>query len=96
MNNLFKILDFGDGTKWFIIGQTIYNNEDYKYLIRVTEDEEDFLNEFLLVKYYIQNKEEYIVKVTDPKISEEVMLKIMPEIKPLLKDKKEILNKLQA
>ena len=95
-NELFKILEFGDGTKWFVIGVTNYNNETYKYLIKVNNEETDFIDEFLLVKYYIKDGKEYIVKVKDPKISETVMLKIMPEIKPLLSHKKEILEKLQA
>lgn len=95
-NELFKVLEFADGTKWFVIGITNYNNETYKYLIKVNNEESDFLDEFLLVKYYIKDGEEYIVKVSDPQISEAVMLKIMPEIKPLLNHKQEILEKLQA
>lgn len=95
-NELFKILEFGDGTKWFVIGVTNYNNETYKYLIKVNNEETDFLDEFLLVKYYIKEGEEYIVKVSDPKISETVMLKIMPGLKPVLDKKEEILKKMQV
>lgn len=96
MNSLFKVLEFADNTKWFIINETVYNNEMYKYLIKVNNDETDFLDEFLLVKYYIKDGKEYIENVIDPQISEQVMLKIMPEIRPLLNNKQEILNKLQA
>lgn len=96
MNSLFKILEFADNTKWFIINETVYNNEMYKYLIKVNNDETDFLDEFLLVKYYTKDGKEYIENVTDSKISEPVMLKILPEIKPILNNKQEILNKLQA
>ena len=96
MNSLFKVLEFADNTKWFIINETVYNNEMYKYLIKVNNDETDFLDEFLLVKYYTKDDKEYIENVTDSKISEPVMLKILPEIKPILNNKQEILNKLQA
>ncbi len=96
MNSLFKVLEFADNTKWFIINETVYNNEMYKYLIKVNNDETDFLDEFLLVKYYTKDGKEYIENVTDSKISEPVMLKILPEIKPILNNKQEILNKLQA
>ena len=96
MNSLFKVLEFADNTKWFIINETVYNNEMYKYLIKVNNDETDFLDEFLLVKYYTKDGKEYIENVTDSKISEAVMLKILPEIKPILNNKQEILNKLQA
>ena len=95
-DSLFKILEFADGSKWLIIGQTLYNNETYKYLIGVTNDEEDLLDKYLLVKYYIKDNEEYITQVTDPKVSEPVMVQIMPEIKPILSHKDEILEKLQA
>lgn len=95
-NELFKVLEFGDGTKWFVIAITVYNNETYKYLIKVNDEEDDFLDDFLLVKYYIKDGKEYIIKVNDPNESKEVMLKIMPEIKPLLNHKQEILEKLQA
>ena len=96
MNSLFKVLEFADNTKWFIINETVYNNEMYKYLIKVNNDETDFLDEFLLVKYYTKDGKEYIENVTDSKISEPVMLKILQEIKPILNNKQEILNKLQA
>ena len=95
-DSLFKVINFMDGNKWFVIAQTVYNNEDYKYLIKLTEDEEDFKEEFLLVKYYVKDNGEYVEKVKNPDILEKVMLQIMPEIKPLLQNKNQILEQLKA
>ncbi len=93
---LFKILDFLDGNKWFVIAETTYNNQNYKYLIKVTDDEEDFKDEFKLIKYAVIDGNEYAGEVTSESEREAVMLKIMPEIGNLLTNKQELLNKLQA
>lgn len=95
-DSLFKVINFMDGNKWFVIAQTVYNNENYKYLIKLTKDEEDFEDEFLLVKYYTKDNEEYVEKVQNPDILEKVMLQIMPEIKPLMQQKNQIIEHLKA
>lgn len=95
-SSLFKIIDFLDGNKWFVIAETTYNNQNYKYMIRVTDDEEDFIEEFNLIKYVIFDGKEYAETVTNPAESEAVMLKIIPEIKDVLKNKNQILEKVQA
>ena len=92
---LFKILELVGGTKWFVIAETTYNDMDYKYLIKVTDDEEDFTDEFNLIKFMIIDEKEYVGPVTDDKEREAVMLKIMPEIKPLIDNKTKILEELQ-
>lgn len=92
---LFKILELDGGTKWFVIAETTYKGMDYKYLIKVTDDEEDFIDEFNLIKFMIIDGKEYVGPVTDDKEREAVMLKIMPEIKPIIDNKMQILEKLQ-
>lgn len=93
-SNLFKILDFLDGNKWFVIAEKFYNNQNYKYLIKLTDDEEDFIEEFKLIKYFVIDGSEYMSDVTDAKESEAVMKLMYPEIEKILKNKKEILEKI--
>jgi len=44
-SGLYTIVEFDENDKWFVIGETIYNDEKYNYLIRVTPDETDFIEE---------------------------------------------------
>ncbi len=89
---MFKVINFMDGNQWFVMAETIYNDEVYKYLIKIENDE--FKDEFLVVKYTTDKDGEYVEKVTDQKTLENVMLKMMPNIKPIIDNKDKILEHL--
>lgn len=87
---MFKVINFMDGNKWFVMAETIYNNEVYKYLIKIKNDE--FEDKFLLVKYITDKDGEYIEKVTDTSVVEKVMVQMLPEIKPIIDNKDKLLK----
>ncbi len=93
-SGLYTIIEFAENDKWFVIGETTYNDEKYNYLIKVTPDENDFIEEFMTVKCIMNNGEEYFDEVTDQAILKEIMPKLIPNLDELLQNPKEALEEL--
>ena len=75
--------------------ETIYKNDKYSYLIKVNENEDDFINEFQVVKSSFTGFDEYMETIDDNELLKEVIPLLLPEAKELMKDKdklKEYLN----
>ncbi len=93
-SGLYTIIEFDENDKWFVIGETVYNNEKYNYLIKVTPDETDFIEEFMTVKCITNNGEEYFDQVTDQAILKEILPQLIPDLAELLQNPKEALEEL--
>ena len=93
-SGLYTIIEFAENDKWFVIGETTYNGENYNYLIKVTPDETDFIEEFMTVKCLNVNGEEYFDEVKDQNILKEIMPSLIPGVEELLKNPEEALKEL--
>lgn len=59
------IVEFDENNKWFVISEKEINNIKYSYLIRVNDEENDFLDEYAVVKSIFKNGDEYMEIVRD-------------------------------
>lgn len=93
-SGLYTIIEFDENNKWFVLSETIYNNEIYEYLIKVNKEEDDFIEDFMVVKCIIQKEEEYFSIVKDKDTLAHVLPKLIPGTEAILKNPKEALLKI--
>lgn len=93
-SGLYTIIEFDSNDKWFVIGETVYADEKYNYLIRLTPDETDFIEDFMVVKCIINNGEEYFDVVKDKGILNNIVPLLVPNTEELLKNSKEAFKEL--
>ena len=93
-NGLYTIIEFTEKDKWFVIGETTYNNEVYNYLIKLTPDGSDFVKEYRVVKCQINNGKENFITINDREILKQIMPSLIPNLDELLKNPKESLKEL--
>ena len=63
-NGLHTVVEFGDNDKWFVLAEKVIDGSKYSYLIRITNDEDDFIDEYQVVKSYFDGDDEYMDVVT--------------------------------
>ena len=71
------IVEFDENNKWFVISEKEINNVKYSYLIRVNNEENDFLNEYAVVRSIFKNGDEYMELVHDN--LDEIVPVLVPE-----------------
>ena len=59
------IVEFDENNKWFVISEKEINNIKYSYMIRVNNTEDDFIDEYAVVRSVYKNGEEYMEVVND-------------------------------
>ncbi len=64
-----QVLDLENGKKYFVLRQAVYKGVTYFLGAELTEDEEDFTNEFVFLER-VGDGDLMIKKVTDPAIIE--------------------------
>ena len=64
-----QILDLENGKKYFVLRQAVFKGITYFLGAEVTDDEEDFTNEFVFLEK-MDSDDLMVKKVTDPKIIE--------------------------
>ncbi len=89
MNDLYKLMELNDGKKWFIAARTLYNNEWYGYLIRLNDTEDDFLDEYRIIKTIIKDDKEYAIIIKDRETLKEVIPLLLPEVNQYLNNKRQ-------
>ena len=62
---MYTIVEFDKNNKWFVISEKVINNIKYSYMIRVSNDEDDFIDEYIVVKSIYKNGEEFMEVVND-------------------------------
>ena len=62
---MYTVVEFDENNKWFVISEKKINNIKYSYLIRVNSAEDDFIDEYAVVKSVYKNGEEFMEIVND-------------------------------
>lgn len=86
MGGLFTLVEFDEGDKWFVTAEKEIDGFKYSYLIRVNDAEDDFIDEFQLVKSSYDNGEEYMETVVDKEEEKRIIPILIPEAGIISKD----------
>lgn len=96
-NELYTIVELA-GSKWLVIAECNYKDNKFQYVIKVTDDEEDFVNEFKVIKSIYKDNQEYCGIVTNQDTLKAVMPLLVPMVKQYMDNPeklKELINNLQ-
>ena len=80
-NGLYTVVEFDDNDKWFVMAEKVIDGIKYSYMIRVNQSEDDFIDEYQVVKSVYDGNDEYM----DTKSGDELK-RIMPILVPEVKD----------
>ena len=83
MDGLYSIVDLEDG-HWFVAFEKMVDGIKYSYLMRVNDEEDDFLDEYKVVKSFYQNNEEYMELITEKDLLSRIMPILVPESTELI------------
>lgn len=84
-NGLHTVVEFGENDKWFVLAEKVVNGFKYSYLVRVNQTEDDFIDEYQVVKSYFNNNDEYMDVVNGDELKE-VMPLLIPEAKEYIEN----------
>lgn len=93
---MYTIVEFDKNNKWFVISEKVINNIKYSYMIRVSNDEDDFIDEYIVVKSIYKNGEEFMEVVNDN--LDKIVPILVPDSFEYIKDiskLKKILNEIE-
>lgn len=79
MSGLNTLVELEDGSKWFVAAEKVIENTKYSYLVRVNDSEDDFIDEYQLVKSIEADGDEYMVTVMDKNEEEKIIPILIPE-----------------
>ena len=93
-SGLYTVVVFDENDKWFVIAEKVIDGTKYSYLIRVNQSEDDFIDEYKVVRSYFDGEDEYMDEVNGNDIKRVVSI-LVPEAKKYIEHPellKEILN----
>lgn len=93
-NGLHTVVEFDENDKWFVLAEKVIDGSKYSYLVRVNQNEDDFIDEYQVVKSYFSNGDEYMDVVNGDELRKVVPL-LIPEAKEYIEHPeklKELLN----
>ena len=93
-NGLHTVVEFDENDKWFVLAEKVIEGSKYSYLVRVNQNEDDFIDEYQVVKSYFSNGDEYMDVVNGDELRKVVPL-LIPEAKEYIEHPeklKELLN----
>ena len=67
-NRIHQVMELGNGKKYVVIKQDIYKGNNYFVDARLTDDEEDVLEEFVMFEEVEKDGESAVLEVKDPNI----------------------------
>lgn len=76
-NGLHTVVEFDDNDKWFVLAERVIEGTKYSYLVRVNKEEDDFIDEYQVVKSYFNGDDEYMDVVKGDELK-----KIVPILVP--------------
>ncbi len=79
MNGLYSVVEFDENDKWFVVSEKEIDNIKYSYLVRVNKSEDDFEDEYKIVRSYFENGSEYMDTLTDKETIQRIMPVLVPE-----------------
>ena len=65
-NKINKIMHLKNGAKYLILNQAIYQGKNYYFAVRVSDDEEDIVDEFQMLSEEVRDGKMYISTVKYP------------------------------
>lgn len=93
-SGLYTVVVFDENDKWFVIAEKVIDGTKYSYLIRVNQSEDDFIDEYKVVRSYFDGEDEYMDEVNGDDLKRVVSI-LVPEAKKYIEHPellKEILN----
>ena len=63
-----QVIVLGNGKKYYVMRQALYKGSTYLLAAGVTENEEDFTDEFTFLERKVENEKAYIREVKDKEI----------------------------
>lgn len=93
-SGLYTVVVFDENDKWFVIAEKVIDGNKYSYLIRVNQSEDDFIDEYKVVRSYFDGEDEYMDEVNGDDLKRVVSI-LVPEAKKYIEHPellKEILN----
>ena len=93
-NGLYTTVEFDDNDKWFVIAEKVIDGSKYSYMIRLNQSEDDFIDEYQVVKSYFDVNDEYMDLVNGDELRKVVPI-LVDDAKKLIKNPeriKELLN----
>ena len=79
-SGLHTIVEFDENNKWFVLAEKIIDGIKYSYMVRVNKNEDDFIDEYIIVRSYFKNSEEYMDLVKGDELKKVVPI-LIPEAK---------------
>ena len=79
-NGLHTVVEFDENDKWFVLAEKMIDGSKYSYLVRVNQNEDDFIDEYQVAKSYFSNGDEYMDVVNGDELRKVVPL-LIPEAK---------------
>ncbi len=77
-NGLHTIVEFDENDKWFVLAERVIDGAKYSYLVRVNQNEDDFIDEYQVVKSYFNGDDEYMDVVNGEELKRIVPI-LVPE-----------------
>ena len=93
-NGLYTTVEFDDNDKWFVIAEKVIDGSKYSYMIRLNQSEDDFIDEYQVVRSYFDGNDEYMDLVNGDELRKVVPI-LVDDAKELIKNPeriKELLN----
>lgn len=85
MDGLYTIVELDDG-KWFVAAEKNIDDVKYSYLIKVSDKEDDFIDEYKVVKSFYIEGNEYMGLIDDKELLGKIVPILVPESSNFIKD----------
>ena len=79
-NGWHTVVECDENDKWVVLAEKVIDGSKYSYLVRVNQSEDDFIDEYQVVKSYFSNGDEYMDVVNGDELRKVVPL-LIPEAK---------------
>lgn len=89
MDGLYTIVELDDG-KWFVAAEKNIDDVKYSYLIKVNDNEDDFIDEYKVVKSFYINDDEYMDLIDDKELLGKIVPILVPESSNFIKNPAEL------
>lgn len=89
MDGLYTIVELDDG-KWFVAAEKNIDDVKYSYLIKVNDNEDDFIDEYKVVKSFYIDDDEYMDLIDDKELLGKIVPILVPESSNFIKNPSEL------